>query len=75
MEADAFLPSVNEAGSPFSASDIRKSLLEGENVDEFFGEGKTPIVRQILGLQEVSSMAASAVSGPAVIDDDKNKKE
>lgn len=76
MEADAFLPSVNEAGSPFSASDIRKSLLEGENVDEFFGEGKTPIVRQILGLQEMSAMAAGGVEGgvrgPT---DDENRNE
>ena len=62
MEADAFLPSVNESGSPFSASEIRKSLLEGENVDEFFGEGKTPIVRQILGLQEMSGMSGAVGS-------------
>lgn len=74
MEADAFLPSVNESGSPFSASEIRKSLLEGENVDEFFGEGKTPIVRQILGLQEMSTVGGGAVSGPAAIDDEINNE-
>lgn len=76
MEADAFLPSVNESGSPFSASDIRKSLLEGENVDEFFGEGKTPIVRQILGLQEMSGMGAGGIEGaPVGTPDDKDKNE
>ena len=70
MEADAFLPLTTESGSPFSASQIRKSLLEGEDADEFFGEGKTAIVRQILGLQEMSAMASGAVSGPAA-----NKKK
>ena len=77
MEADAFLPSVNEAGSPFSASEIRKSLLEGENVDEFFGEGKTPIVRQILGLQEMSSGTGGSVQGAqgSAKTDDENRNE
>jgi len=76
MEADAFLPSVNESGSPFSASEIRKSLLEGENVDEFFGEGKTPIVRQILGLQEMSSGTGGSVQGaPVTGDENRNKNK
>ena len=75
MEADAFLPTANESGSPFSASDIRKKLLEGENVDEFFGEGKTPVVRQILGLQEMSAGGAGAIAGSPVITTNKDDKK
>ena len=49
---------------PFSATDARNALSNNENADLFFGDGKTQIVRDILGLEEVQEM--SAMGGGAV---------
>ena len=62
----AVVPELRGDGVPFSATDARNALSNNENADLFFGEGKTQIVRDILGLdemQEVSAMGGGAVAG------------
>ena len=60
----AVVPELRGDGVPFSATDARNALSNNENADLFFGDGKTQIVRDILGLEEVQEM--SAMGGGAV---------
>ena len=65
-EETAVVPANRPNGEPFSATDARKMLEQGENADEFFGAGRTEDVRSILGLdpiEEMSSMGGGAVQG------------
>lgn len=66
-EETAVIPANRPSGEPYSATDARKMLEQGENADEFFGEGRTETVRGILGLDsqidEMSAMAGGAVQG------------
>ena len=65
-EVSAVVPELRGDGVPFSATDARNALSNNENADLFFGEGKTQIVRDILGLdemQEFSAMGVGPVSG------------
>jgi len=66
-EETAVIPANRPSGEPYSATDARKMLEQGENADEFFGEGRTKTVRGILKLDsqidEMSAMAGGAVQG------------
>ena len=66
-EETAVVPANRPSGEPFSATDARKMLEQGENADEFFGDGRTEAVRSILGLdaslEEMSAMGGGAVAG------------
>ena len=66
-EETAVIPANRPSGEPFSATDAREKLEQGENADEFFGDGKTDSVRAVLGLdsqiEEMSAMAGGAVQG------------
>ena len=59
-EETAVVPANRPSGEPYSATDARKMLEQGENADEFFGDGRTEDVRSILGLdgslEEMSAM-------------------
>ena len=62
-------PEIRSDGVPFSATDARNALSNNENADLFFGDGKTQIVKDILGLedvQEMSAMGGGAVAGYSV---------
>ena len=62
----AVAPELRGDGVPFSATDARNALSNNENADIFFGDGKTQIVRDILGLDEmleISSVGGGAVAG------------
>lgn len=63
----AVIPANRPNGEPYSATDARKMLEQGENADEFFGDGRTEAVRSILGLdaslEEMSAMGGGAVAG------------
>jgi len=62
-------PEIRSDGVPFSATDARNALSNNENADLFFGDGKTEIVKDILGLedvQEMSAMGGGAVAGYSV---------
>lgn len=62
----AVVPANRPSGEPYSATDARKMLEQGENADEFFGDGRTESIRSVLGLEqleEMSSMAGGAVQG------------
>jgi len=65
----AVIPANRPNGEPYSATDARKMLEQGENADEFFGDGRTDDVRSILGLEapieEMSAMGGGAVAGYA----------
>jgi cytidyltransferase-like protein len=65
-EETAVVPANRPSGEPFSATDARKMLEQGENADEFFGDGRTDSVRAVLGLdsqiEEMSGVGA-AVGG------------
>lgn len=65
-EETAVVPANRPSGEPFSATDARKMLEQGENADEFFGDGRTDSVRAVLGLdsqiEEMSGVSA-AVGG------------
>ena len=69
-EETAVIPANRPSGEPFSATDARKMLEQGENADEFFGEGRTDAVRSILGLdspiEEMSAAGGGAVAGYAM---------
>ena len=60
----AVVPADRPSGVPYSATDARKMLEQGEDADEFFGDGRTAAVRSILGLDQLEEM--SAMSGGAV---------
>ena len=66
-EETAVVPANRPSGEPYSATDARKMLEQGENADEFFGDGRTEAARSILGLEtpidEMSAMGGGAVSG------------
>ena len=66
----AVIPANRPNGEPYSATDARKMLEQGENADEFFGDGRTEDVRSILGLdaslEEMSAMGGGAVAGYAM---------
>ena len=79
----AVAPELRGDGVPFSATDARKALESDPYADLFFGDGKTQIVRDILGLdgmQEMSGAGGGAVagySGPlgSTKDDDEEERE
>jgi hypothetical protein len=77
-EETAVTPANRPSGEPFSATDARKMLEQGENADEFFGEGRTDAVRSILGLdaslEEMSAMGGGAVAGFAVDKDERERQ-
>ena len=66
----AVIPANRPSGEPYSATDARKMLEQGENADEFFGDGRTEAVRSILGLdaslEEMSGAGGGAVAGYAM---------
>lgn len=81
-EETAVVPANRPNGEPYSATDARKMLEQGENADEFFGDGRTEDVRSILGLdaslEEMSAMAGGAVEGygaPMATRKQKKKKQ
>ena len=69
-EETAVIPANRPSGEPYSATDARKMLEQGENADEFFGDGRTEAVRSILGLdaslEEMSGAGGGAVAGYAM---------
>ena len=74
----AVIPANRPNGEPYSATDARKMLEQGENADEFFGDGRTIEVRKILGLEsleEMSSVGGGAVQGFAVNKDEEESKK
>lgn len=78
----AVIPANRPNGEPYSATDARKMLEQGENADEFFGDGRTDDVRTILGLdaslEEMSAMGSGAVAGygaPMATRKQKKKKQ
>ncbi len=78
----AVAPANRRSGEPYSATDARKMLEQGENADEFFGDGRTEDIRSILGLdaslEEMSAMAGGAVAGygaPLATRKQKKKKQ
>ena len=81
-EETAVVPANRPNGEPYSATDARKMLEQGENADEFFGDGRTEDVRSILGLdaslEEVSAMAGGGAEGygaPMATRKQKKKKQ
>ena len=78
-EETAVVPANRPNGEPYSATDARKMLEQGENADEFFGDGRTEDVRSILGLdpiEEMSAMGGGAVQDmPAPLGAKKKEKE
>jgi cytidyltransferase-like protein len=77
-EETAVVPGDRPNGEPYSATDARKMLEQGEDADEFFGEGRTAAVRSILGLdtslEEMSAMGGGAVAGAVGSNDMKKRK-
>ena len=75
----AVIPANRPSGEPYSATDARKMLEQGENADEFFGDGRTEDVRSILGLdaslEEMSAAGGGAVQGFAVNKDDEEERK
>lgn len=63
----AVVPANRPNGEPYSATDARKMLEQGENADEFFGKGMDGKVRSILGLDgsldEISGAGGGGVHG------------
>ena len=81
-EQTAVIPANRPSGESYSATDARKMLEQGENADEFFGDGRTEDVRSILGLdsslEEMSAMGGGAVAGygaPIAMRKQKKKKQ
>jgi len=66
-EETAVVPANRPSGEPYSATDARKMLEQGDAADEFFGDGMGGRVRSILGLGgslgEMSAMGGGAVQG------------
>jgi len=66
-EETAVVPANRPSGEPYSATDARNMLEQGDNADEFFGDGRTEAVRSMLGLEspidEMSAMGGGAVAG------------
>jgi len=63
----AVIPANRPSGEPYSATDAREMLSQGDAADEFFGKGMGGKVRSILGidgsLEEMSAMGGGAVQG------------
>jgi len=81
-EETAVVPANRPNGEPFSATDARKMLEQGDAADEFFGDGMGGRVRSILGLGgslgEMSAMGGGAVQGygaPLATRKQKKKKQ
>ena len=77
----AVVPSNRPSGEPYSATDAREKLEQGENADEFFGADKTEVVRSILGfdasLEEMSAMVGGgggSIEGSAASADEEERK-
>ena len=76
-EETAVVPANRPSGEPYSATDARKMLEQGDAADEFFGDGMGGRVRSILGLdqlEEMSAMGGGAVQGFAVNKDKEERK-
>ena len=76
----AVIPANRPSGEPYSATDAREILAQGDTADEFFGKGMGSKVRSILGLdaslEEMSSMSGGAVQGyPSAPMGMKNRKK
>ena len=78
----AVVPANRPSGEPYSATDARKMLEQGDAADEFFGDGMGGRVRSILGLGgslgEMSAMGGGAVQGygaPLATRKQKKKKQ
>jgi len=59
----AVAPELRGDGVPFSATDARKAVESDPYADLFFGDGKTQIVRDILGLDEILEMSSAGGGG------------
>ena len=73
----AVIPANRPNGEPYSATDARKMLEQGENADEFFGDGMGSKVRKILGLEsleEMSGVGGGAIQGFAGVNDKEKSK-
>jgi len=75
----AVIPANRPSGEPYSATDAREMLSQGDAADEFFGKGMGGKVRSILGLdgslEEVSAMGGGAVAGYAAGGPEKKRKK
>jgi hypothetical protein len=78
-EETAVIPANRPSGEPYSATDARKMLEQGDAADEFFGDGMGGRVRSILGLdgslEEISAMGGGAVAGYAAGGPEKKRKK
>ena len=75
----AVIPANRPSGEPYSATDAREMLSQGDAADEFFGKGMGSKVRSILGLdgslEEMSAMGGGAVAGYAAGGPEKKRKK
>jgi len=75
----AVTPANRPSGEPYSATDAREMLSQGDAADEFFGKGMGGKVRSILSLdgslEEVSAMGGGAVAGYAAGGPEKKRKK
>ena len=75
----AVIPANRPSGEPYSATDAREMLSQGDAADEFFGKGMGGRVRSILGLdaslEEISAMGGGAVAGYAAGGPEKKRKK
>ncbi len=75
----AVIPANRPSGEPYSATDAREMLAQGDAADEFFGQGMGGEVRSILGLdaslEEMSAMGGGAVAGYAAGGPKKKRKK
>ena len=78
-EETAVVPANRPSGEPYSATDARKMLEQGDAADEFFGDGMGGRVRTILGLdaslEEMSAMGGGAVAGYAAGGPEKRRRK
>jgi cytidyltransferase-like protein len=78
-EETAVIPANRPSGEPYSATDARKMLEQGDAADEFFGDGMGGRVRSILGLdaslEEMSAIGGGAVAGYAAGGPEKKRKK
>tara|TARA_R100000234_G_C4954731_1_gene159003 strand:+ start:40 stop:828 length:789 start_codon:yes stop_codon:yes gene_type:complete len=77
-EETAVVPANRPSGEPYSATDARKMLEQGDAADEFFGDGMGGRVRSILGLdaslEEMSGGGGGAIAGYAAGGPEKKRK-
>jgi cytidyltransferase-like protein len=78
-EETAVIPANRPSGEPYSATDARKMLEQGDAADEFFGDGMGGRVRSILGLdaslEEMSAIGGGAVAGYAAGGPEKRRRK